>query len=510
MILDKVAPYWTEEEKSALWNINIEQNNIIESVGAENAKNATQPPTRALIVGEKKLREWHTLEEEANKIRGTVEARYIKDRKPKGLLSDVREIVDAITHKDYLDYTSQKLAQLATLKKEGMAEESLDRLRDLAIENYTNCYNFILYHLRVQLNGLAETLDNTDKAIAIVERKVALWYVKPQPTHIPIPYSTPTNALAFINQKQAQIDYISGDAIIDHFGVKVIEEKFKDRKDKLGISTDKLLSTALALFAQNNDFSRGSKTANNRRVVIPLREYASKLGYDVEEKSALDNARKKVKKDLDVLYSISFEWEEVIKGKLESFTSVRLLSAKEYKGGNIAITFTPEIADHLVSRGIITQYNTGMLRIDERKPNAYYIMRKLEEHYNIDANQLSHRHDRIKIEKLLEYTTLPSYEEVQEKDRGHWIDRIKEPLEESLDYLTKEGLLKDWEYTHAKGVPLTDEEASTITDYNTFSNLYLLFAPAETVDHTERQEKRKAEREAKKKPRGSVEEVSKN
>lgn len=514
MIIDKVQAYWTEGEKKDLYNIRIEQNNIIEIVGAEHAKEAPD-----LSIGEERLEKYHSLEEDAQKIVRAVENRYIKDRKPKGLLEDLKEIVGAITKEDYLAYTKEKLAQIATLKKEGMAEESLATLRALAIESYNNCYNFILYHLRVQINGLAEKLEDTDKAIAIVEKKVSLWYVKPQPTHRPIPYSKPTDALANMSQKYANINEISGEATIDRFSVQLRIEKFKERQATLGISTDKLLSTALAEFAQHNDFSRNNKTASNRRVVIPLREYASLLGYDVEEhetstpeeaekekkraKNQLDNARKKVKKDLDLLYNISFEWEEVIRGKVESFSSIRLLSAKEYKGGNFSMTFTPEIADHLVSRGLITQYNTGLLGVDERYPNAYRIMKKLEEHYNMDANQTNNRHDRIGIETLLKVTDLPSYEEVQAKDRGHWIDRIKEPLENNLDYLTKEHLLEDWEYTHAKGVPLTEEEASTITDYLTFSNLYLRFTPADRIDHTERQERRKAEREAKKKPRNT-------
>lgn len=489
MIIDKVTPYWTQEERDRLNATIREQTAIIEAVGAERARTA-----KDVYIGEKRLEEWHTLEKKANSIWREVENRYIKDRKAKGLLEDAKEIIESITKEDYLKYTEVNLEQVAQLQKGGAPEDSLAILKELAVESYDNCYNYVLRPVRVQLNGLTETPDGTDKVIAMVEKQVAQWYVKPQPTHFPIPYSKPTDALAFISQKQAIIDQISGDATIDRFSVQLRIEKFKDLKASLGISTDKLLSTALAIFAQNNDFSKGNKTASHRRVVIPLKDYAKLLGYDVEEKHALDNARKKVKKDLDILYNLSFEWEEIINGKLESFSSVRLLTAKEYRGGNISITFSPEIADHLVARGLITQYNTGMLKLDERRPNAYYIMRKLEEHYNMDTNQRNNRHDRIGIETILAVTDLPSFKEVEEKDRGHWERRIKEPLEEALDYLTHEKLLKNWEYTHAKGVPLTEEEAQTITDYNTFSKLYLHFTPVEKVDHTERQGRRSTER----------------
>lgn len=512
MIIDKVKPYWTEEETATLESLYSQQEGIIKKASKERVKTAER-----VALGEDPLEEWHTLERQANALKRDVENRYIKDRKRKGLLADVEEIVNAISKEEFIDRIKGQEEQLAILRKEGVAEEELTILKDYSIENYDNCYHFILHHLRVQLNGLAETPEGTDKAIALVEKRVALWYVKPQPTHLPIPYSKPTNALAFMSQKRANIDAISGDAIIDRFSVQVTIAKFNEMKASLGISTDKLLSTALAVFAKENDFSRGSKTASHRRVVIPLREYASLSGYDVEEhetstpeeaeaekkraKYALDNARKKIQKDLNILYNISFDWEETINNKVERFIRVRLLSNAIYSRGDIAITFTPEIADYLVARGLLTQYNTKLVGIDERQPNAYYIMRKLEEHYNMDANQQNKRHDRIGIDTILAVTDLPSYEEVQEKDRGHWVDRIKDPLENALDYLTREKLLKNWEYTHAKGVPLTDEEASNINSYNDFASLYLLFTPADQIDHTERQEKRKAERKSKRKNR---------
>lgn len=505
MIIEKVSQYWTEEEELELFNIRIEQNNLIEKAKSERENKEEG----YFNIVEECLEGWNDLAEQANKLKLKVEERYIKDRKTKGLLGDVKEIVEAMTKEDYLKHREELLAILYRLQEEKTTEATINLYRENTIENYDNCYNFFLLHLRVQLNGLEGHESETEKALAIVEKKVSRWYVKPYPSHLPIPYSKPTDALAFMSQKRAEIDKISGDATINRFSVQLRIEKFKDLKASLGVSTDKLLSTALATFARNNDMHKGSKTASNRKVVIPLRDYAKLLGYDVEEhetgtqteaeaekkrvKNVLDNVRKKTKKDMDILYNLSFEWEEVINKKIESFSSIRLLTAKEYKGGNISITFTPEIADYLVQRGLVTQYNTGLYRLDERKPNAYYIMRKLEEHFNMDANQRKKRHDRISIRSLLEVTELPSFEEVEATDRGHWERRIKEPLEENLDYLTKEKLLKNWEYGHEKGIPLTEEEAQNITDYNTFSKLYLYFTPAEKVDHTERRERREKE-----------------
>lgn len=61
-------------------------------------------------------------------------------------------------------------------------------------------------------------------------------------------------------------------------------------------------------------------------------------------------------------------------------------------------------------------------------------------------------------------------------------------------------MLKDWKYTHARGVDLTEEEAYSITSYEDFIKLYLHFTPADKVDHTERiTAKQEARAEARKK-----------
>ena len=169
--------------------------------------------------------------------------------------------------------------------------------------------------------------------------------------------------------------------------------------------------------------------------------------------------------------------------------------------GDIKIAFSPELANYLVERNLITQYPTKLLGISGRQPTAYFIGRKLAEHYNIDNNINRGTNDRISIPALLKVTDLPSYEEVQKKDRGHWVERIKEPLERALDVLTAEGVLKDWKYTHAKGVDLTEDEAYSITSYPEYEKLYLLFTPADKVDHTERIEAKQEAREKARKKR---------
>lgn len=519
MIIDKVQPFWTPEEEDRLQEVIKAEHALIDSLERKKTDNTARP---ALMFDDKQLAEWRELDAEAKAIRNGVEDRYIASfsRNPKGVYKDIEEIVGAIEKEDFIARVREQIAQLASITKDlrDVYGEKLEEsnpniaiLRDLAKENYTNCYDFILFHLRVQLNAIDRYKLDLDKATAIIEKRVALWYVKPQPTYFAMAHGKATDALAFMSSKNAEVNPVTKTATINKFGVQLAILKFEELHATLGISTDKLLSTAIATFTQHNDF-RHSKEPD-RKVTIPLREYAQLLGYDVEEhetstpeeaeaekkraKAQLDNARKAVKKDLLTLQASTLRWEEPIKGKPKDFDSISLVTRVAIKNGEIQIYFTPEIAQYLAEKNLITQYPTKLLRISGRKPTAYYIGRKLAEHYNIDNNQIRGTHDRISIKALLPVTDLATYEEVQKKDRGHWVERIKEPLEQALDELTREGILTDWKYTHARGVDLTEEEASNLTSYSDFEKLYLHFTPADKIDHTDRI-KAKKERQPKK------------
>lgn len=503
IIEDKVLPYYTGEDLTRLEELDKESLELFNSLDKEDRLSDSNRSIMDKI---------NQLEKQANNIRWDVENRYIKDRKPKGLLEDVREIVGAITKEDFLERLQSQKHQIDILRKEGVKEEELALLKKYTEESYDNCYSYILFYLRVQLNGLDEL--GTEKAIAIVEKRVGQWYIKPEPAYFPMAHGKATDALAFMSGKSAKVDRITKNASFDKFGVQLAVLKLEELRTTLGIGFDKLFSTATGAFTKQNDFRHLKGKEPNREVSLSLREYAKLLGYDVEEKEtstpeeaeaekkrakhALDNARKAIKKDLLLLQASTLRWEENIKGKQRDFDSISLVTRVAIRNGEIKIAFSPEIANYLVERNLITQYPTKLLKISGRKPTAYYIGRKLAEHYNIDNNQLRGTHDRISIPALLAVTDLPSYEDVERTDRGHWERRIKDPLEEALDTLTEEGVLKDWKYTHAKGVELTEEEAYNITSYKDFASLYLLFTPADKVDHTDRIE---AKQEARAKAR---------
>ncbi len=514
MIIDKVKPYWTEEDLERIRKIRDDQTDLADKA-LDRHKSRDKEDFMSL------LERYRELDHEASQIRDEVESRYIKDKTKKELFSDVKEIVNAITREDYLEHVSFQLNSISALKANGAGNDSLDALRELASENYEHCYWYVLGAVRVQLNAFASDEDSTEKIKALVHKCVSQWYEKPIPDFLPLAHGKPTDALAFMSSRNAIIDDITGNAIIEKLGVSVVIEGLKNMKASLGIGGDKIASTVLSIFTQQNDF-RGFKEGKplKTRVVIDLNEYLQLLGYDIVEqpkvtpaetakekkrvKNQIDNGRKAVRKDLTTLSKCAFTWEEELpwkgsedkkkKSQQKDFVNMTLFPTTAIRNGKIYVTINQDFAEYLAMRNLITQYPTSLLKLDGRNSTAYYIGRKLYEHYHIDSNQIKGTHNRISITSLLAVTELPSYEDVQAKDRGHWEQRIKEPLEVALSILTQENILKNWEYTHAKGLPLTDEEASNLTDYEKYSKLYILFEPTETAEDSDRIKKKEEDR----------------
>lgn len=283
----------------------------------------------------------------------------------------------------------------------------------------------------------------------------------------------------------------------------------------LGIGAHKLLKTGEAELLQQNHYSK-SKNAEPTtfRVAIPEYDYMLALNDNMNEretntpeeaqreKKRIDNLRKKlhkdIKKDLDTLYNASLDFKERIRGKEESFANVRLITSKGIISGMIYITFSPEYAGYICKLPL-SKYPKALLKIDPRSNNAYSIGVKLAEHYNMDNNVKKGTESRLKVDTLLKCTDLKSIEEIR-RSRNSWQQRIKEPFENALDQLTGI-IIKDWEYTHSKGVKLSKKEAYNITNFEDWENLYVDFVLLDPEDHTERRQRRQDEREERKQRR---------
>lgn len=497
--MDFLTQFTEESERIRLDEIRERSNNILEEIKDNSRNNESNPPELS--------QEFNSLQNEENEIISTIEARYIKKKSLKAIYEDIEAVLKTVSKEDFKIYLERIRNAYSVILSEYSKEEAENKInkeelqdfKSRTAENYENCCRYLLMMIRLQVNALEAKGEDLSKALSIVGKYAQKWYIEKTPALLPMVHGKATDAIAFMSGRRATIDPITQDATLKLLGVKLIIAKMGELRASLGISTNKLLSYALTMFTKNNSFPSDSL---NCSVSFPLKEYATLIGYDVEEhetetpeeekkekkrvKNQLDNARKAITKDLYILQSSWLSWKETIRKNEGDFVNISLITSTAIQHGQILIRFSPDIASYLSDCNYITYYPTKLLKLDNRKKTANLIGLKLYEYYNIDRNEQRKTNDRISIPSLLAITDLASYEEIQKTDRGHWIERIKEPLKKALDTLIEEDLLKDWRYTHAKGVELTEEEAYNITSYEEFSKLYLRFTPSDTIDKAER------------------------
>lgn len=335
---------------------------------------------------------------------------------------------------------------------------------------------------------------------------------KKKESYRPMLHGKATDAIALMAGSTIIENKLNNTGVIVAGDTKLVIEKLTELSGTLGVSTHKLLSTSITVFTELNHTGNKSREVNYTTVKIPLKEYSLYCGYDVEEHqtetkeeaekeakrsaNALCNARKKINKDLAILFSSSLSWKEKVRGKQGDYMDIRLIEAKGIKGGYITVKFSQTFSEYLV-RLPITQYPISLLSIDERNNNAYAIGLKMAEHFNLDNNQISGNAQFLKVKTLLAYTDLPSVEDCK-RLRRPFTERIKEPFENALDELTRKGFLEDWEYCFSKGVAMTDEEATAFGGYEEWANTLVHFTLKDAPVHTARLEARAEEKKTKK------------
>lgn len=167
MIIDKVSPYWTAEDRRLLAQIREAQDSIAGTFGL------MEPDPEA-------LKEWNRLEVEANELIESVEQRYIEASTKETILEDAEEIVNAIEKEDFLEYIAEHVKRLTAAKADGASEKVLSIMRAYSEENHKNCVSFIVFYLRVQLNALNDK-EAEDSIIRFAIERAASWYLQEQP-----------------------------------------------------------------------------------------------------------------------------------------------------------------------------------------------------------------------------------------------------------------------------------------------------------------------------------------
>ena len=251
----------------------------------------------------------------------------------------------------------------------------------------------------------------------------------------PMLNGTATNKLANIGRKTkpTRINPLAdNEATIENGDFKVFIEKYSNKKT-LKVGVVKLLDILAIKFSKSNHYKANNPDTLKRTVTFSLDDYMTYLGIkNIDNYNNRRSASKRLKEELDTLYSISLEWEEKSKGKVINYAKMRICEAQGIERGTASFTFSQNMAQYL-NQSYIMQFPIELLAISERNPNAYPIARKLSLHNSIDNNIKKGTANIISVAKLLEVAPeIPTIEAVRAVN-GSWSERIKGALEKALD-----------------------------------------------------------------------------
>ena len=309
--------------------------------------------------------------------------------------------------------------------------------------------------------------------------------------------SEATNSLISLNKKKIKYNAFQRKAEIVEGGLKVNFKEFETKKEKLSenifkefelgkpvvrTNTWKLLDIIMMEFTKNNSL-RSKKV--DIKTSIPLLEIAKLLGYDVEPrevpaeeeakektriKGILDNVRKEVDKDSELLYMMSLSWQSP--SKRRDFLDMRLLQGKGIKRNTLTIWLSTLFGEYLVG-SYINKYPVNILKTKGVNPVSYQLGLRLSNHYCVNKIKKNNNLNRLGLKSILESVgDIPKIEEV--KELRHWTRYIQEPILRALEHLKEVEVLKDYQFQNKKGNTLTLEEISKL-EYLEFEKLYLYF-----------------------------------
>lgn len=266
----------------------------------------------------------------------------------------------------------------------------------------------------------------------------------------------------------------------DAKGRKYTIDQFDELTGNIDTSTKKILDAAI-MYLTDQHYFRGGINNINPTVSIPLIEYGEANGYtltaakmDTKEEQEKENRRtkerkialrKQIRKDLTDLEKIKGTAERTRGEKAGEYIETRIISSHSVVNDVIRVNFDIDFARFIVNEYEM-QFPTVLFRIDNRKPNTYSIGRKLALHNSIDSNYYQGTDCTLSVKVLLsEAPEIPTMQELREGKQRNWKNKIKRPLEKSLNELIETyPMLSRWEYRDPKtGTRYTAEEAQALT-----------------------------------------------
>lgn len=317
-----------------------------------------------------------------------------------------------------------------------------------------------------------------------------------------------------INTRGLAADKFSKRAVyVTKDGHKFTIEHFDKLLRALSTPAKKILNTAIMFLTASNYYNTDRITPT---VEIPLIEYGEKCGYQLtpqtmatpEEQAAENKAvqnrinefKKDVRRDLRDIAETKWTAEETRGRNKGDYAEMRIISSHRIIKGLIRINFDVDAAAYLV-QSYVMQHPTALLAVDNRNPNAYVLGFKIAQHNSMDANAARGTNNTLSVESLLAAAPeIQSIDDLKAKGQRNWKDKIKRPLENSLNELINVNVLSKWEYRDpTTGTTYTPETALplTWTQYNRLMVDFIMVNAPDQSDRREAKEQAAAEAAAK-------------
>ena len=295
--------------------------------------------------------------------------------------------------------------------------------------------------------------------------------------------SNPVNADGTYKEREGSyFDFNDNSLTITNGNFKVV---LRNATQSTGLRT----LTHLLLHALVMEFTENERQDNI--VAIPLRKYMELRDIKKEQR-----AREQVKEDLQTLANVELYFTERSRGRRpQDYASIRVIQAHSIKNSVIYVMFSTPYAD-ILRKYPVMAIPLLMYQVNPQlRPYAHPMLWKILTHKRMNAGKPNE--NSIAVATLLDAGGFPKYDDI--KDTGQLKQRTRIPFENNLDEWRD---LFSWEYWHANGEPVTDEELRDLP-YKTFVTLYVHIHWHYYPDQTQRLEyqKRKIKEAQRKKER---------
>lgn len=242
----------------------------------------------------------------------------------------------------------------------------------------------------------------------------------------------------------AQMELKSGTFKIEQDKNCIYIEDYKEltahSKSGYRLSTYKLLDFVIWQLDTANRLPDGGgyMTPICTQLTFPLDFYIRCCGYETGiTASKRKDTQKELQKDLRLLCATLIGWDDG--------SAVRILDAGCVRNGQIIVTFSDRMADHLLHNCYCMWYPLRLLQLNGKSLVAYSMGRSLALHSSIRKNQLLGTDQKYSVRRLLKYCCdLPTPEEVRARN-GNYKQAIIRPFTDALDRLLGMEIL-DWNY----------------------------------------------------------------